>query len=216
MHVLRVNVGCGPSPTPGWANIDNSPSLALARVPQAGTALLERVGLIGAEQARMVRVARTGAVRRGRADRLPFADGTVSVVYSSHMLEHLGRDEARAFLLECHRVLCPGGMLRLVVPDLERYVSAYREDGDADRLIDSLRMAQSKEQSTLARLLVGFRGHRWMYDSRSLKGLVEKAGFDAAEFLAPGETRLEDPAGLDLREREGDSIYLEARKGSAN
>ena len=216
MHVLRVNVGCGPSPTPGWANIDNSPSLALARVPQAATAFLERIGLIGAEQARMVRVARTGAVRRGRADRLPFADSTVSVVYSSHMLEHLGRDEARAFLLECHRVLRPGGTLRLVVPDLEGYVSAYREDGDADRLIDSLRMAQSKEQSTLARLLVGFRGHRWMYDSRSLKAFVEMAGFEAAELLAPGETRLEDPAGLDLREREGDSIYLEARKGSAN
>jgi SAM-dependent methyltransferase len=214
--MLRVNVGCGPSPTPGWANIDNSPSLALARVPQAGTAFLERVGLIGAEQARMVRVARTGAVRRGRADRLPFADGTVSVVYSSHMLEHLGRDEARTFLLECHRVLRPGGTLRLVVPDLERYVSAYREDGNADRLIDSLRMAQSKEQSTLARLLVGFRGHRWMYDSRSLKYLVETAGFEGAELLAPGETRLEDPGGLDLREREGDSIYLEARKGFAN
>jgi predicted SAM-dependent methyltransferase len=214
--MLRVNVGCGPSPTPGWANIDNSPSLALARVPQAGTAFLERIGLIGAEQARMVRVARTGAVRRGRADRLPFADSTVSVVYSSHMLEHLGRDEARAFLLECHRVLRPGGTLRLVVPDIERYVSAYREDGDADRLIDSLRMAHSKEQSTLARLLVGFRGHRWMYDSRSLTALVETAGFEAVELLAPGETRLEDPAGLDLREREGDSIYLEARKGSAS
>jgi predicted SAM-dependent methyltransferase len=132
------------------------------------------------------------------------------------MLEHLGRDEARAFLLECHRVLRPGGSLRLVVPDLERYVNAYREDGDADRLIDSLRMAQSKGQSTLARLLVGFRGHRWMYDSRSLKTFVEAAGFEDVELLAPGETRLEDPAGLDLREREGDSIYLEARKDSAS
>jgi predicted SAM-dependent methyltransferase len=217
MKMLRVNVGCGPSPTPGWTNIDNSPSLALARVPQAGTAFLERIGLIGAEQARMVGVARTGAVRRGRADRLPFADSSVSVVYSSHMLEHLGRDEARTFLVECHRVLRAGGMLRLVVPDLERYVSAYQADGDADRLIDSLHMAQSaKEQSTLARLLVGFRGHRWMYDSRSLRGLVERAGFEGVELLAPGETRLEDPSGLDLREREGDSIYLEARKSSAN
>jgi predicted SAM-dependent methyltransferase len=214
MEALRVNVGCGPSAIPGWANLDNSPSLVLARLPEAGTALLERVGVIGAAQARMVEVGRTGAVKRGRADALPFADDTVSVVYSSHMLEHLGRDEARAFLGECRRILRPSGVLRLVVPDLDHYVRAYVEDGDADSLVENLHMTQpAAEASALRRLLVGFRGHRWMYDSRSLKDLVEAAGFEDVECLAPGETRLEDPAGLDLREREEDSIYLEARKG---
>jgi predicted SAM-dependent methyltransferase len=217
MEALRVNVGCGPSAIPGWANLDNSPSLVLARLPEAGTGLLERVGVIGPAQARMVEVGRSGAVRRGRADALPFADGTVSVVYSSHMLEHLGRDEARAFLEECRRVLRPHGVLRLVVPDLAHYVQAYNADGDADRLVAGLQMSRpTAEASALRRLLVGFRGHRWMYDSRSLKDLVETAGFEEVECLAPGETRLEDPAGLDLREREEDSIYLEARKGSAD
>ena len=129
------------------------------------------------------------------------------------MFEHLGRDEARAFLSECHRVLAPGGVLRLVVPDLDHYVSAYVADGDADRLMEGLHMAQpATEASALRRLLVGFRGHRWMYDRHSLKRLVETAGFEDVDCLAPGETRLDDAAGLDLREREGDSIYLEARK----
>jgi SAM-dependent methyltransferase len=215
MRVLRVNVGCGPSPIRGWENLDNSPSVALARLPQWSTSLLERVGLIGSEQARVVVAARGGGIRRGRAEKLPFADGTVGVVYSSHMLEHLARDEAEAFLLECRRVLQPGGTLRLVVPDLERYVRAYVEDGDANDFVDGLHMAHGEDGSIARRLFVGFRGHRWMYDGGSLKALVEGAGFEAVELLPPGETRLDDPAGLDLREREEDSLYLEAQPRAA-
>jgi hypothetical protein len=65
--------------------------------------------------------------------------------------------------------------------------------------------------SVVKRRFVGFRGHRWMYDRRSLKALVEGAGFAEVELLSLGETRLDDPAGLDLRERE-DSLYLEAQR----
>jgi predicted SAM-dependent methyltransferase len=214
-RVLRVNVGCGPSPTPGWANVDNSLSVALARLPRGCTALLERLGVLRAEQGRVVRVARETGIRRGTADRLPFADGAVDVVYSSHMLEHLSRTEARSFLAECRRVLRPGGTLRLVVPDLERFVRSYVESGDADRLLDGLHMALPEtRRAVLTRALVGFRGHRWMYDSRSLCELVEAAGFERVDLLAPGETHLEDPEGLDLREREAESIYLEAHTPS--
>jgi hypothetical protein len=60
--------------------------------------------------------------------------------------------------------------------------------------------------------LVGFRGHRWMYDKVSLRKLVEEAGFEDIEVLEPGETRIPDPGQLDLREREEGSIYLEARR----
>jgi predicted SAM-dependent methyltransferase len=216
-RVLRVNVGCGPLPIPGWENLDNSPSVAIARLPRWCTSLLERVRLIRPEQARVVDVARAGAIRRGRAEKLPFADGAAAVVYSSHMLEHLGRDEAKLFLHECHRVLHAGGILRLVVPDLERYVRAYVQDGDANQLIDGLHMAQSGgNESIVRRLFVGFRGHRWMYDGLSLKTLVEEAGFENVELLPPGKTGLDDPAGLDLREREEDSLYLEARRGAAS
>jgi hypothetical protein len=55
-----------------------------------------------------------------------------------------------------------------------------------------------------------------MYDGLSLKTLVEEAGFENVELLPPGKTGLDDPAGLDLREREEDSLYLEARRGAAS
>ncbi len=56
---------------------------------------------------------------------IPFPDETFDVVYHSHLLEHLPRSQAPAFLRECHRVLRPGGIHRVAVPDLERTTRVY-------------------------------------------------------------------------------------------
>ena len=63
-----------------------------------------------------------------------FPEEHFDVVYHSHVLEHLRPAEATALLRECHRVLRPGGILRVVVPDLEAIVRLYLEALDrADR-----------------------------------------------------------------------------------
>ncbi len=56
---------------------------------------------------------------------LPFESGTVDAVYASHVLEHLDREEGLGLLQECRRVLKPGGILRIVVPDLEDLCRFY-------------------------------------------------------------------------------------------
>jgi len=56
---------------------------------------------------------------------LPFGSEQVDVCYASHLLEHLTRGQARALLVECFRVLRPGGIVRLAVPDLEAIVREY-------------------------------------------------------------------------------------------
>lgn len=56
---------------------------------------------------------------------LPFPDDAFDAVYSSHVLEHLTPFEARGFLHEIRRVLRPGGVVRIVVPDLEGIVRGY-------------------------------------------------------------------------------------------
>ncbi|PJZ70267.1 hypothetical protein CH373_12375 [Leptospira perolatii] len=60
-------------------------------------------------------------LRRG----IPFASASIDVVYHSHVLEHFEKSDAILFLKECYRVLKPGGILRIVVPDLERTVREY-------------------------------------------------------------------------------------------
>ena len=56
---------------------------------------------------------------------LPFKAGEFAAVYHSHVLEHLPHSQALPFLRECHRVLAPGGILRVVVPDLETIARLY-------------------------------------------------------------------------------------------
>lgn len=62
-------------------------------------------------------------IRRG----LPFAPATFDAVYASHVLEHLTPDDGGALVAEMRRVLRPGGVLRLAVPDLERTARSYLE-----------------------------------------------------------------------------------------
>jgi len=59
---------------------------------------------------------------------LPFASESFTVVYHSHVLEHLPRYRALPFLQECHRVLANRGIIRVVVPDLETLAVLYLEN----------------------------------------------------------------------------------------
>lgn len=73
-------------------------------------------------------------LRRG----LPFPSNSFDAAYGSHVLEHLEPDAASRLLRECHRILRPGGILRIVVPDLETIARLYLDSleraaaGDTD------------------------------------------------------------------------------------
>ena len=56
---------------------------------------------------------------------IPCPSDSLSVVYHSHILEHLKPEEGHELLRECYRVLEPGGVLRIVVPDLEKIAELY-------------------------------------------------------------------------------------------
>jgi len=59
---------------------------------------------------------------------IPFEASSFNAVYHSHVLEHLTPDEGKVLIQECYRVLSPGGVLRVVVPDLERIARLYLEN----------------------------------------------------------------------------------------
>ena len=56
---------------------------------------------------------------------LPFPSNVFDAVYHSHLLEHFPRRYAPIFMQECGRVIKPGGVIRVVVPDLERIAQLY-------------------------------------------------------------------------------------------
>ena len=215
MSARRANIGCGQTPTEGWQNFDNSPSVRLAAIPVMPD-LLARVGLLGGPSYRFVQFARTHHIQLMNAAKpWPLADDSLEVIYSSHMVEHFDPSEARTFLAEARRVLEPGGILRLALPDLERLVERYVGDRDADAFMGSLHVCSPRQTALAARVglfLYGNRGHNWMYDARSLLRLVAASGFTEVRSLSAGETSIPDPGALDLAERESESLYIEARK----
>lgn len=56
---------------------------------------------------------------------IPCQDNAFDACYSSHLIEHLPRQEAAFICNESWRVLKSGGIFRVVVPDLESLTKAY-------------------------------------------------------------------------------------------
>jgi len=172
---------------------------------------------------------------------IPAADNSVDAVYHSHMLEHLDRDIAEVFVREVRRVLRPGGIHRISVPDLEPIVRTYLSNlestnGEADhdkyihRLLEqSVRReaagtsSKAKPRRIVENLVLGDarkRGetHQWMYDYKNLTALLERAGFTDIQRRSFDESSI--PAWNDYRldrnlatngEYKPDSLYMEAR-----
>jgi SAM-dependent methyltransferase len=210
----KINVGCGMTPTPGWINYDNSPAIGLSRLGSAVT-ILERLGVLDDNQVAYIRFCAEHEIKFGDGTRLPLSPDSVSAVYTSHMLEHLDREQASVFLMEAYRVLAPGGILRVAVPDLRRKIDDYLETGDANQLMEDMRVCSPAPRGLVGRikaLVVGPRHHLWMYDTRSLVELLVAHKFSDVNALRPGQTNIENAGALNLREREYASIYVEGRK----
>lgn len=213
--MTRVNIGCGQTPIPGWHNYDNSLSLRIARLPFAKRLLLF-LGLVQPAQQRYIKFCKSGQIKFADATRsIPEPSDSVDALYSSHMLEHLSKDEANKFLKEAWRILKKGGIIRIAVPDLKIFVERYISDKNAEKFVSCLHMFDKNPDTFSERLrflIAGFRGHKWMYDGQSLINLLERAGFVDARVMPAGITGIIDPGPLDLHERADESVYIEAVK----
>ncbi len=211
----RVNIGCGQTPTPGWLNYDNSVSIRLAEYPLF-VAVVERLGLLGEGPKSFVSFAKNSDIVWADATkRIPLPDNSVEVLYTSHMVEHLDRKEAKLFLQEAYRVLAPNGIIRIAVPDLRKLVNQYITEGNADFFIERSLLTRQRPKTVLDRLkylIVGDRHHLWMYDGSSMVHLLSIMGFKEPRILEPGSTMIQNPGELNLYERAEESVYVKAYK----
>lgn len=83
-----------------------------------------------------------GVIAHNLSKGVPLPVASVEVVYHAAMLEHLRRPDAARLIRECHRVLVPGGTLRVGAPDLEQVCRLYLDKlaavttGDTTALAD--------------------------------------------------------------------------------
>jgi predicted SAM-dependent methyltransferase len=185
----RLHFGCFDRPRDGWLNTDITPHVLISRIP----CLPRILHALGRMDDRRLAQHQSGVFRKvERLDvtrRFPFRDGEFEAVYSSHVLEHMPPDEAARCLREVHRVLAPGGIARIAVPDLDLRIRGYdpeRADEWFERLLET-RKTRSKNR------------HHWMYNEGSLGRLFREAGFEEVHRCEYREGRCPDVEAMDQR-----------------
>lgn len=208
---MILNLGCGAKTSPACVNIDRNIHLRIARNP-----VLFQLALwtLSEQRKRHLRNLKTNILMFDLRKGIPYPDNSADAIYHSHVLEHIDRnlsdgerDNARGFLNECLRVLKPGGVLRVVVPDFElscrRYIevldrarSGHINGSEVDQAVNLIlgqavrkKAHGSSRQRPLLRLFENIllgdarqRGetHQWEYDEISLELLMRSAGFREA------------------------------------
>jgi predicted SAM-dependent methyltransferase len=177
---LKVNIGAGPFGEKGWVNIDMF--------------MYKNISF-------------TFDCRK----RLPFTSNSVEKIRCEHVLEHMDRTyEVPVFLSECKRVLKKNGIIRIVVPDIAKYIKAYYEQ---DWSIIGLEKNLQKGWEPANILTHVFRQngeHKFGYDFNALKNALSESGF---EYI--NNVKFAESSDSELRNDQPNhrlySLYVEAK-----
>jgi predicted SAM-dependent methyltransferase len=112
---------------------------------------------------------------------LPYENETVSFIFAEHVVEHVTQHEAYNFLTECHRILKPGGVVRITVPSVVRIDKLYTQGyGDYFRQMGH---SDGTKRGSILSILLGH-GHQSAWDTNLLKTFMYLAGFETQEAQA--------------------------------
>lgn len=184
LHDAKVNVGCGPFGRPDWINLD------IYAHPHV-------------------------ILRTDCRYYLPLGDESCRGIHVEHFLEHLNHDDERhRFLDECYRCLQKRGVLRVIVPDAERFVGAYLKPGwDGFRAIAAQGCDPAMEFQTkmdaLNHVFIQNAEHYGGYDEESLRSLLRQHGFQDVTRLSFGTGEFPDGC-IDREQHRPYSLYIEA------
>jgi len=196
----NLHLSCFDKGIPGWVNTDISPHLFISKLPGAAW-LLHKAGRISDERYRQ----HCGGVFSGirymdLTKPFPFASGSFRNVFCAHVFEHLYREDAERCAREVCRVLAPGGVFRVTVPDLDHAVAHYdskQPDEFLEMIYENYHLADKNR-------------HHWMYNERSMAHLLSAAGFGEITRCLYRHGRCPDLDKLD--NRPDGTLFMEATR----
>ncbi len=184
---LKVNLGCGWVPIPGWINLDCYPP------PK--------------EESKKFRI-----LVLDMRKKLPFENNSVVSIYSEHFMEHLPFRIVRDFLIpECLRILSPGGFIRMGVPDGEVFIKRYHlRNANNSPNVTSNPMPEMMNINDIAH----GGGHFYLYDYEVLEKIFKEAGFKNLRKCGSFETHVSYFENLDQDDewRIKNTVFIEGQK----
>jgi methyltransferase family protein len=144
-------------------------------------------------------------------DRWPVQSAAVSSVYARHCLEHFTEGEVKSILTEAHRVLEPGGGLRIGVPSLAKAIEQYLSPSDTS----SVWARSAKSPGRQFWQYITDRGnHPIAFDFGYLEELLRESGFSTIRLSAGGVSDLIEVARLPPEDSAADTntLYVECIK----
>jgi len=116
----------------------------------------------------------------------------VEAIFAEHFIEHLPVAAAIGFLLEAHRVLVDGGVLRLSTPNLDWvWMTHYRLDPDAE--------VKRTAAIAMNRAFHGWE-HQFVWNRELLGEALAACGFDPVRWCRHGESELPFLRGVEHHE----------------
>jgi len=199
-----ANLGCGLRCLPGWLNVDGSLTALFGsrRFSFINSILYKLAGASAfySFQEYDEIIKKNHLLFYDLRNGVPFFDGSLDVIFTSHLLEHLNEWDGLNFISDCYRTLKSNGILRILVPNLDFAMKMYGE-GKVDKMLRSF-FYTSRHYD--------FHMHKYNYNFETLKKRLHDAGFKdiQKESFQHGEC-----PNIDFLDIYPDhSLYVECRK----
>lgn len=170
---VMLNIGCGTDYKEGWINIDNNSDNNINRLD----------------------------LNWDLRYSLPFADNSVDFIFNEHFIEHLTVEESQKSIKDFMRVLKPGGVMRIAMPDMEDVIELYNDPNWKKRPViknHGLGFVQTKAE--MVNMSFSWWGHKWLYDWEELKRRLKEAGCTKMKRCSLRKSKFKELNNLESRE----------------
>ncbi len=166
----KLHIACGGVRLRGWINVDRDPPSKIVDI--------------------------SWDVRQP----LPIEDESCAFIFNEHFLEHLTVQEGLAFLRECRRMLMPGGVLRVGMPDLTECIRQYYENDWRQPWMKKYGFEWIATRAEMINIAFREWEHKWLYDHEELHRRLREAGFETIRDCERLQSSVRQLRGLESRE----------------
>ncbi|RLC35510.1 hypothetical protein DRH14_00805 [Candidatus Shapirobacteria bacterium] len=206
--MVKINLASGPSGLDNWINYDWGLLAFLSKFPFL-TKIIVKLKLLDSGYLQKWPPIKLWNLKWP----LPLKNRTVDFIYCSHFLEHLDYWQSIRILQQSHRLLKKGGIIRLVLPDIDKIIKNYQLTRNIhllDRRIFGFDQKKLKINFVDQIKKKFIRPHQQLFNPTKIKKMLKITGFSNIRQLDYRQGQCPDLNKLDIAVHRHHSLYFEA------